>query len=83
MKKINYSYFLLIVSVILLIISCWYPICSIISTLVAIIVAVIEISKSSKLERKLDSYDEAFHVERNQQGEIENGLKIDCGTYLA
>ena len=81
MKKINYSYFLLIVSVILLIISCRYPICGIISTLIAIIVAVIEIRKSNKLERKLESYDEAFHVERNQQGEIENGPNIDCGTY--
>lgn len=81
MKNVNHSFFLLIVSAIFLIISFYCSICSSISALIAIIVAIIEMKKSNKLERKLESYDEAFQVERNQQGRMVNGPNIDCGTY--
>ena len=78
-KKL-FSYVLLIVSVILLFISTMCPICSTVSSLIAIIVAIYEIKKSECLESKIKSYDEAFDTQYDERGKIDK-MTIDNGTY--
>lgn len=78
--KRSVSAILLLVCIALLIISCWCPICSAISALLAIIVAYMELHSSTKMEKKLDEYDKLFQTKYNSNGDIEE-MSYDCGTY--
>ncbi len=73
-------YFLLFVSFILLLIGLFIPLCSAVSALLAIITACISLSRSSKMEKTMSEYDNAFQTRYNSKGEIEE-IRIDCGTY--
>lgn len=78
--KRSVSAFLLFINIALLIISCWCPVCSVISALLAIIVAYMELHSSTKMEKKLAEYDKFFQTKYNSNGDIEE-MVYDSGTY--
>ena len=77
---LSFSVILLIISTILLLFSFKCPICSIVSALIALAVALYEIKKSNNLENKLNSYDNALHTKYDDKGNIKE-MTYDCGTY--
>ena len=76
----SFSIVLWIISAILLLVGLEYSICSFVSALIALFVAIIEIIKSKKLEKKLNSYDDALQTKYDDKGNIK-GMTYDCGTY--
>ena len=78
--KFSFSIVLLIISTILLFVGFICQICSIASTFIALFVAIYEIIKSNKLEKKINSYDKVFKTTYDKKGDIEE-ITIDGGTY--
>ena len=76
----SFRVILLIISVILLFFSFTCTKCSIVSALIALLVALYEIKKSNNLENKLNSYDNALHTKYDDKGNIKE-MTYDCGTY--
>ena len=79
----------LIICILLLIVSMFcYPFLSYVSAFISSIIALAELIKSKRTnntventKKRVDGYDEAFQVGRNQQGDIEKGISLDNGTF--
>lgn len=79
-KKKWLSILLLILCLVLLFFGFLYPCCTTVSSVLAIIVACVEMNNSWKTEKKLESYDKALQTKYDSNLEI-NGMTFDSGTY--